>query len=114
MAQNIFSLIYNSVWIFWFKILGIDGAEQAWGNVKTFKTDKRAHFVSKKTKMKSIIYTATKLFQAQTLWTEIEKLAEDRDAILGKEDARYDLGLEKFGVDVQALQEDENNHKCKF
>ena len=51
------------------KILGIGGAEQAWGDVKTLKTDKRAYLSSKKKKMQSIIYTTAKLHQAQTAQT---------------------------------------------
>mmetsp|Transcript_4135 Transcript_4135/g.9385 ORF Transcript_4135/g.9385 Transcript_4135/m.9385 type:complete len:331 (+) Transcript_4135:30-1022(+) len=88
------------------KILGIGAAERAWGDVKTLKTDKRSHLSADKTEKQAIIYTSAKVNEARILQQAMEKIdAKGKDAMWGDDDLNFDLGLERWGVDVDELKE---------
>lgn len=81
------------------KILGIGSAERAWGDVKHLKKDKRAHLSGEKTEKQSILYTTARLEEARIKRAE----REAEGTLFGDEDIKCELGLEKFGVDVEEL-----------
>ena len=85
------------------KILGMGSAERHWGDVKHLKSGKRSHLGAEKTEKQSMIYTKAKLDKAKVLRDEMDKIDSAVDA-WGDEDEKFDLGLEKFGVDIEALK----------
>ena len=83
------------------KLLGIGSAERSWGDVKHLKTNKRAHLSGDKTEKQAVLYTSARLEEARIKRNEME----EQGTAFGDEDIAYDLGLEKFGVDIAALTE---------
>jgi hypothetical protein len=87
------------------KLCGIGPAERCWSAVKQIKKDKRAHLSGESTEKRSVIYMSAKQQEAKSLRDRMEKIdASGPSAMFGDDDINFDLGLEKFGVDTNALR----------
>jgi hypothetical protein len=87
------------------KLCGIGPAERAWAAVKTIKTDKRSHLGGKSIEKRSVIYITAKQ-EGRLKLEENEKIdAVGRTAMFGDDDINFDLQLEKWDVDSDALKE---------
>jgi hypothetical protein len=84
------------------KIIGIGSAERGWGDVKHLKTEKRSHLGAKAVQMQATIYGSS--------CTELAKVKRDlkrEDGVhadqlfWNDDDLAKDLGLEKFGEEIQ-------------
>jgi hypothetical protein len=90
------------------KQCGIGPAERAWAAVKTFKRDKKSHLGGKSTKKRSVMYITAKQQEARLKLAQNKKLdAKGHTAIFGDDDINFDLQLEKWDVDSDALKEPE-------
>ena len=88
------------------KLCGIGPAERAWAAVKTIKTDKRSHLGGKSIEKRSVIYITAKQQEGRLKLEQNEKIdAEGRTAVFGDDDINFDLQLEKWDVDSDALKE---------
>jgi len=87
------------------KGVGMGASERAWGNVKEIKTGQRVGLSGKKVEALSIISQTHRLHQARVLRQLRETFdCIDKHALWGEEDERFDLALDKFGVNVSALR----------
>lgn len=87
------------------KICGSGGSERGWSDTKVVKTGKRAHLSSDKVKKQGALYTSANVRRARIKTKELEKTGVLLpDAVWGDDDEQFDLGLEKWGVDVQELK----------
>jgi hypothetical protein len=87
------------------KVLGIGAAERSWVDVKQLKSDKRAELYIESIECQSIIFCTASLHEARVILKNVETLeGVDTTYLLTYEDAAYDLGLRKFGIDVEELQ----------
>ena len=88
------------------KLCGIGPAERAWAAVKTIKRDKRSHLGGKSTEKRSVIYITAKQQEGRLNLEQNEKIdAVGRTAMFGDDDINFDLQLEKWDVDSDALKE---------
>ena len=88
------------------KLCGIGPAERSWGGVKNIKTGKRSHMSGETTEKISILYVSARIQQSRILCDRLEKLdATGNDAMFGDDDINFDMQLEQFGVDTEALKE---------
>ena len=88
------------------KLCGIGPAERAWAAVKTIKTDKRSHLGGKSIEKRSVIYITAKQQEGRLKLEQNEKIdAVGRSAMFGDDDINFDLQLEKWDVDSDALKE---------
>jgi hypothetical protein len=86
-------------------VLGIGAAERSWGDVKQLKTDKRSHLSVESIEQQSIIFGAVSMHKARIGREEAEKLDHKISSKFWTDiDVEYDLGLTKYGVDVEDLQ----------
>jgi hypothetical protein len=70
------------------------------------KKDKRSHLGGALTEKTSVIYMTAKQQEAKSLREEIEKNdATGSNAMFGDDDMNFDLQLEQFGVNTNALKE---------
>ena len=83
-------------------MIGICFYDRHWGNVKHLNSGKRSHISKEKTEKQSMVYTKARLNKAKFHRSLLEKL-NDAYAAWGDEDKKFNLGLEKFGVDVDYL-----------
>jgi hypothetical protein len=99
------------------KIAGIGSAERSWGDVKHLKSNKRSHLSGDSVEKQALIYSAAKCEEAR-----IEQDRKDmagtgnhnKFGYWGDDDVTFDLGLEKFGVDLSELRiQVEPNRKFK-
>ena len=87
------------------KITGCGSAERSWADVKELKSGKRAHISSAKAAKQATRYTSAALRRARLQNQEYENLNFVRkEARWGADDEMFDLGLEKWGVDLAALK----------
>jgi hypothetical protein len=87
------------------KVLGIGAAERSWGDVKQLMTDKRSHLSVEAVEQQSIIFGAASMHKARIGREEAEKLDHNISSKFWTDlDVEYDLGLTKYGVDVEDLQ----------
>jgi DNA topoisomerase VI subunit B len=87
------------------KLCGIGPAERCWSAVKQVKKDKRSHLSGESTEKRSVIYMSAKQQEAKSLRDKMEKIdASGPKAMFGDDDMNFDLQLEKFGVDTNALR----------
>jgi len=88
------------------KLCGIGPAERAWAAVKTIKTDKRSHLGGKSIEKRSVIYITAKQQEGRLKLQQNEKIdAVGPTAMFGDDDINFDLQLEKWDVDADALKE---------
>ena len=87
------------------KITGSGGAEHGWADTKMIKTGKHSHLSSDKVLKQCTLYTASNIRQARIMRAELEKSdCLSKDACWGDEDEQFELGLLKWGVDVEELK----------
>ena len=87
------------------KITGSGGAERGWADTKMIKTGKRSHLSSDKVLKQCTLYTASNIRRARIMRAELEKSdCLSKDACWGDEDEQFELGLLKWGVDVEELK----------
>jgi hypothetical protein len=81
------------------KILGIGAAEQAWGDVKHLKTNKRSHLHIESLEMQSTLFGAACMQQARS---KANQLLKDPLGAVNctwcDEDMEAELGFDKWGV----------------
>lgn len=87
------------------KITGSGGAERGWSDNKVVKSGKRSHLGSDKLLKQGTLYTSSNVRKARIMRTELMKPdCKSPHAIWGSDDEQFDLGLEKWGVDVDSLK----------
>ncbi len=87
------------------KICGSGGAERGWADTKVVKSGKRAHLSSEKVLKQGTLYTSANIRRARIKRMELEKPGCTKpEAVWGSDDEQFDLGLEKWGVDVLELK----------
>ncbi len=90
------------------KQCGIGPAERAWAAVKTIKREKKSHLGGKSTKKRSVIYITAKQQEVILKLAQNKKLdAKGHTVMFGDDDINFDLQLEKWDVDSDALKEPE-------
>ncbi len=88
------------------KLCGIGPAKRSWGGVKQIKDGKRSHLSGASTEKWSILFVSAKIVQARVVCDRMEKLdATGHNAMFGDNDINFDLQLDKFGVDTDALKD---------
>jgi hypothetical protein len=86
------------------KVIGIGAAERSWGDVKQLKSDKRAHLCIEYVERQGVIFGAASLHEARVIRKNAETVeGVDTTYLWTDEDAAYDLGIGKFGIDVEEL-----------
>ena len=84
--------------------VGMGAAERGWGVTKIIKSGSRSHLGADKVEKLSIISTTHKLETARIKRKSLELIdCKHKYALWGDEDAAFDLGLDKFGVDIEAI-----------
>ena len=87
------------------KLCGIGAAERCWGGVKQIKTGKRSHLSGESTEKRSIIFANAKVTQGRMKSDRVQGLDFRGDNVsFGDDDINFNLELEKFGVDMEALK----------
>jgi hypothetical protein len=87
------------------KLVGIGAAERCWGGVKQIKTGKRSHLSGESTEKRSIIFANAKVTQGRMKSDRVQGLDFRGDNVsFGDDDINFNLELEKFGVDMEALK----------
>ena len=87
-------------------ITGGGGAERSWADCKELKSGKRSKIGSDKLMKQAALYTSSNLRRARIKRAELEKTdCTSKEARWGDEDEHFDLGLEKWGVDIDALKQ---------
>ena len=87
------------------KITGCGSAERGWADCKELKSGKRSHISSEKLTKQATLYTSSALRRARIARAELEKIdSASKEACWGDEDLKFDLGLEKWGVDTAELK----------
>ena len=87
------------------KITGCGSAERGWADCKELKSGKRSHISSEKLMKQATLYTSSALRRARIARAELEKIdSASKEARWGDEDVKFDLGLEKWGVDTAELK----------
>jgi hypothetical protein len=85
-------------------VLGIGASECSWGDVKQLRSDKRDHLCIESVERQSVIFRAASLHEARAIRKNTETVeGVDTTYLWTDEDAIYDLGLMKFGIDVEEL-----------
>ncbi len=70
------------------------------------KKDKRSHFGGASTEKRSVIYMTAKQQKEKSLWDKMEKVdATGHTAVFRDDDMDFNLQLEQFGVNTNALKE---------
>jgi hypothetical protein len=88
------------------KLCGIGPAERCWSAVKQVKKDERSHLGGASTEKRSVIYMNAKQQEAKSLREKMEKIdAIGPNAMFGDDDMNFNLQLEQFGVNTNALIE---------
>lgn len=87
------------------KITGSGAAERGWADAKHLKSGKRSHLSSEKVLKQCTLYTASNINRARIMRQELERSdCLQKQACWGVEDEEFDLGLTKWGIDVQELK----------
>ena len=87
------------------RIVGSGGAERGWSDNKVVKSGKRSHLSSDKLLKQGTLYTSSNICRARIKREELEKPdCTSHQAVWGDDDEQFDLGLEKWGVDVDSLK----------
>ena len=87
------------------RITGSGGAERGWSDNKEVKSGKRSHLSSDKLRKQGTLYTSANIRRARIKRDELERPnCETPDALWGDDDEQFDLGLEKWGVNVEELK----------
>lgn len=87
------------------RITGSGGAERGWSDNKEVKSGKRSHLSSDKLRKQGTLYTSANIRRARIKRDELEKPNCDTpDALWGDDDEQFDLGLEKWGVNIEELK----------
>ncbi|KAL3792260.1 hypothetical protein ACHAW5_001086 [Stephanodiscus triporus] len=87
------------------RITGSGGAERGWSDNKEVKTGKRPHLSSDKLRKQGTLYTSANIHRARIKRDNLEKPNCDTpDALWGDDDEQFDLGLEKWSVNVEELR----------
>jgi hypothetical protein len=74
--------------------------------VKQVKKDNRSHLDGTTTEKRSVIYMTAKQQETKSLREKMEKIdATGPNAMFGDDDMSFDLQLEQFGVNTNALKE---------
>ncbi len=97
---------YDACWVTSI-LCGIGPAERCWSEVKQVKKDKRSQLSGESTAKRSVIYISAKQQEAKkSLREKMEKIdASGPNAMFGDDDMNFDLQLEEFSVDINALKE---------
>ena len=86
-------------------VLVLQTAERCWGGVKQIKTGKRSHLSGESTEKRSIIFANAKVTQGRMKSDRLQGLDVRGDNVsFGDDDINFNLQLEKFGVDMEALK----------
>ncbi|KAL3786759.1 hypothetical protein ACHAW5_002960 [Stephanodiscus triporus] len=80
--------------------LGSGGAEQGWSDNKEVKSGKRSHLSSDKLRKQGTLYTSANIRRACIKRDELEK----PNCELLMPSGQFDLGLEKWGVNIEELK----------
>ena len=83
-------------------IIWMGSSERHWGKMKHIKSGNHSHISTEKTEKQLMIYTKARLDKSKVRRNNLENL-NDACAAWGDEDEKFNLGLEKFGVDIDAL-----------
>ena len=95
-----YSLSYTSV----LGLCGSGPARRSWGGVKQIKDSKRSRISGASTEKRSILFSA-KIAQARIEFDRMKKLdATGHTAMFGDNNINFNLQLDKFGVDTEALK----------
>lgn len=87
------------------KITGGGGAERGWADTKMIKTGKRSHLSAEKLLKQCTLYTGSNIRRARIIRAELARSdCLSRDACWGDEDEQFELGLMKWGVDLEGLK----------
>ena len=84
------------------KIIEIGSSKRHWVDVKHIKYGKRLHVSKEKTKKQLMIYAKARLDKAKVHRNKLKNLS-DACAAWGDEYEKLSLGIEEFGVYVDAL-----------
>ena len=87
------------------KLCGIGAAERSWGGVKTIKDGHRSHIESESLEKRAILYVSGLMHEARFKNKLLEKIDAGKNGMFSDDDIRFDLELEKFGVDLSELRE---------
>jgi hypothetical protein len=88
-------------------MIRIEAAERSWGDVKQLKSDNRAHLCIESVECQSVIFGASSLQEERVIHKNaktVEGVDVYANCVFNREEAIYDLGIGKFGVDVDELQ----------
>jgi hypothetical protein len=87
------------------KVLGVGSSERPWGDVKQLKSDNRTHLCIESVERQSVIFGTSSLHEARVIRKNAETVEDvDTTYLWTDEDSTYDLGIGKFGVDVEEIQ----------
>ncbi len=86
------------------KLCGIGAAERSWGGVKTIKDGNRAHMGCASVEKRAIIYTTARIMDARAKRESLEKIDAGKNGMFCDDDLKFDLELEKFGVNLNELK----------
>jgi hypothetical protein len=94
------------------KLTGTGALEQGWADNKEIKSGKRSHLSVDKLKKQGLPYTSSDIRRAQVEREELERPdCNAPSAVWGEEDEQFELGLEKWGVDLDDLKKPIRPHK---
>ena len=82
------------------KLCGIGAAERSWGGVNTIKDGHRSHIGSESLEKRAILYVSGLMHEARFKNKFLEKIDAGKNGMFSDDDIRFDLELEKFGVDL--------------
>jgi hypothetical protein len=87
------------------KVLDIGAADYSWGDVKQLKPDKCLHLSVDDVEQHSIIFGEASMYKACIGREEADKLDHNISSKFWTDaDLEYDIGLTKYGVDVEDYQ----------
>ena len=84
-------------------IIGVGSFERHWVDVKHIKYGKCLHIFTKKREKQSMVYTKVRLNKEEFHRDELTKL-NDVFTAWGDKDKRFNLWIERFCIDVDALK----------
>jgi hypothetical protein len=94
------------------KILGIGSAERNWGDVKHLKIGKRSHLSSPKVRMAAVVYSAACIERGREDRHRQGSSTREINCWWGDDDLDNDMGLEDFGVEVDAPRQQQRFFHC--
>jgi hypothetical protein len=86
------------------QVLHQQSVERSWGDVKQLKSDKSVHLCIESFERQIVIFGAASLHKSRVICKNAETVeGMDTTYLCTDQDAIYDLGLGKFGIDVKEL-----------